>query len=65
MAIKFIKCNIVGQDCKHVAKAETEEAVIEEYSKHYREVHKDDPKNIMAHIKFAIRTHGEKASASH
>ena len=63
--MKYLKCNLVGLDCKNMITGETDEEIIEQFTKHYREVHRGDARALVNHIKFCIRTVGAPASPAH
>lgn len=61
----YIRCNLVGHDCKFMVKAETEQAIIDQYGKHLQQAHGIDPKNQINTVKACIRTAGQAAASAH
>ncbi|MDQ3396697.1 MAG: DUF1059 domain-containing protein [Deinococcota bacterium] len=54
---KVLYCKDIGFDCGFVAKAESEEALLEQAAKHAEEVHglSDLPPEVVAQVRAAIR----------
>lgn len=62
--VKYARCNAMlslaldekGEGCRFMAKADTEQAVIQQISQHLVQVHDVDPKELIANIKGVIKT---------
>jgi predicted small metal-binding protein len=62
--VKYARCNAMlslaldekGEGCRFMAKADTEQAVVEQMSRHLAQVHDVDAKELTANIKGVIKT---------
>lgn len=54
--MKYIRCNLVGMDCKFIVKGETDQEIIDQYNQHLKEVHGTDPEALKSTIEAAIVT---------
>lgn len=62
--VKYARCNAMlslaldenGEGCRFMAKADTEREVVEQMSRHLRQVHDVDPKELIANIKGVTKT---------
>lgn len=62
--VKYARCNAMlslaldekGEGCRFMAKADTEQAVIEQMSRHLVQTHEVDPKELINNIKGVIKT---------
>ena len=62
--VKYARCNALlslaldesGVGCRYMAKADTEQAVVDDMSKHMAKVHQVDPKELVLNIKGVIKT---------
>ena len=62
--VKYARCNALlslaldqsGVGCRYISKAETEDGVMEDMSKHLSEVHEVDPKELVANIQASTKT---------
>ena len=62
--VKFARCNAVlslalddsGQGCRYMAKADTEQEVIDDMSKHMVKIHEVDASDLFYNIKGVMKT---------
>ncbi len=62
--VKFARCNAMlslaldesGNPCRYMSKGDTEQAVLEDISKHLSGVHHVDPSDMVNNIKASIKT---------
>ena len=62
--VKFARCNAVlslaldeaGEGCRYVAKADTEQGVVDDMSKHMVSVHEVDASDLVWNIKGVMKT---------
>ena len=62
--VKYARCNSLlslaldesGDGCRYMAKADTEEAVLEDMSKHMASVHQVDAGELVENIRAATKT---------
>ncbi|MFQ5857779.1 MAG: DUF1059 domain-containing protein [Anaerolineae bacterium] len=54
---KVLRCRDVGMDCDFVARAETEEEILEKVAEHAQTVHNMDeiPEEVLAKVRSVIR----------
>lgn len=54
---KILRCNDVGLDCDFVAKADTEEEILQQAAEHAAAAHdmKEIPEDVLAKVRAAIR----------
>ena len=54
---KVIQCRDIGMDCDFVARAETEEEILQKAAEHAQKVHsmKEIPEEVLAKVRAAIR----------
>ena len=69
MPVMYARCNWMlslaldenGQPCRYMAKAETQQDVVEAMSTHLRAVHDVDPAELLNNIKAITKTAGTKS----
>ena len=69
MPVNYARCNWMlslaldenGQPCRYMAKAETQQDVVEAMSTHLRTVHDVDPAELLNNIKAITKTAGTKS----
>ena len=62
--VKYARCNAIlslaldasGEGCRYMSKADTEQAVIDDMSKHMSAVHEVDAGELVENIKGVIKT---------
>ncbi len=62
--VKYARCNALlslaideqGQGCRFMAKADTEQGVLDDMSKHMTEVHGVDPGELLENIRATTKT---------
>jgi predicted small metal-binding protein len=62
--VKFCRCNALlslalneeGEGCRYVAKADTEQAVVDDMIGHMSKVHQVDATELVGNIKWAVKT---------
>ena len=62
--VKFARCNAIlslaldesGEGCRYVAKADTENGVVDDMAKHMATVHEVDGGELVANIKGVMKT---------
>ena len=69
MPVNYARCNWMlslaldenGQPCRYMAKAETQQDVVDAMSTHLRTVHDVDPAELLNNIKAITKTAGTKS----
>jgi predicted small metal-binding protein len=62
--VKYARCNAIlslaldkkGEACRFMAKADTEQGVVQQMSRHLAQIHDVDPKELTANIKGITKT---------
>lgn len=62
--VKYARCNALlslaldesGEGCRYMSKADTEDAVLEDMSKHMGSVHQVDANDLVVNIRAATKT---------
>ena len=62
--VKFARCNALlslaldasGEGCRYMAKAETEQEVVDDMSNHMKSVHEVDASDLIYNIKATVKT---------